>query len=64
MSVLKSKCVEKLRTNLILQIDSPLCMNSEKFNFWSEMLGMGNFEITMLDIVIKFGKAWRFVKRL
>lgn len=55
MSVLKSKCVEKPRTNLILQIESPLCTNLEKFDFWSEMLGMGNFEITMLDIVSFLG---------
>lgn len=36
----------------------------EKLVFWNVTLGMGNFQIAMLDIAIKFGKAWRFANGL
>lgn len=32
--------------------------------FWNVTLGLANFQIATLDIVIKFGKAWRFANGL
>lgn len=36
----------------------------EKSLFWNVMLEMSNFQITMWDIAVRFGKAWRSAKRL
>lgn len=65
MPALKNECVGKPEDKFNSVNRASFIEETQKKSiFWNVMLEMSNFQIAMLDIAIKFGKAWRSAKRL